>query len=62
MTLDDAITYYSDLANECQKKAHIESNDYMDLKDEAAECQQLAEWLNELKYLRERIDWLLECL
>lgn len=47
MTLDDAITYYSDLANECQRKAHIESNDYMDLKDEAAECQQLAEWLNE---------------
>ena len=25
MTPDDAITYYSGLANECQRKAHIES-------------------------------------
>lgn len=27
MTPDDAITYHSDLANECQRKAHIESEE-----------------------------------
>ena len=56
MTLEDAITYYSEMAQKSQWKAQIESNDYMDMKDRAYEAEQLADWLNELKLLRERID------
>lgn len=56
MTLEDAIVYYSEMAKECRRKARIESNDYMDMKDRAYEAEQLADWLNELKVLRERID------
>lgn len=56
MTLEDAIVYYSEMAKECRRKARIESNDYMDMKDRAYEAEQLADWLNELKILRERID------
>jgi len=56
MTLDDAINYYDGIAKECRANADIERNDYMDLKDNAAEAEQLASWLNELKLLRERIE------
>ena len=56
MTLEDAIVYYSEMAKECRRKARIESNDYMDMKDRAYEAEQLADWLNELKVLRERIE------
>jgi len=55
MTLEDAIEYYDNLADGCCQKADIERNDYMDLRDESAECRQLADWLNELKWLREKI-------
>lgn len=60
MNLDEAIRYYSHLADECRRKADIERNDYMDLRDLTAECEQLADWLNELKVLREKIQKLLE--
>ena len=60
MSLDEAIRYYSHLADECRRKADIERNDYMDLRDLTAECEQLADWLNELKVLREKIQKLLE--
>ena len=60
MSLDEAIRYYSRLADECRRKANIERYDYMDLKDLAAEHGQLADWLNELKVLREKIRVLLE--
>lgn len=60
MSLDEAIRYYSHLADECRRKADIERNDYMDLRDSTAECEQLADWLNELKVLREKIQKLLE--
>ena len=60
MSLDEAIRYYSRLADECRRKANIERNDYMDLKDLAAEHGQLADWLNELKILREKVRLLLE--
>ena len=56
MKLEEAIVYYSETAKECRRKARIESNDYMDMKDRAYEAEQLADWLNELKVLRERID------
>lgn len=60
MSLDEAIRYYSRLADECRRKADIERHDYMDLKDLAAEHEQLADWLNELKVLREKVQILLE--
>lgn len=56
MTLDDAIAYYDEVAEKCRRKANIERNDYMDLKDNASEAEQLADWLNELKLLRDRIE------
>ena len=56
MTLEDAIAYYSEMAKKCRWKARIESTDYMDMKDCAYEAEQLTDWLNELKVLRERID------
>ena len=56
MTLDDAISYYDEVAEKCRRKANIERNDYMDLKDNASEAKQLADWLNELKLLRDRIE------
>lgn len=60
MSLDEAIKYYSHLADENRRKADIERNDYMDLRDLTAEYEQLADWLNELKVLREKIQKLLE--
>jgi len=60
MVLDEAIRYYSHLADECRRKANIERNDYMDLKDLAAEHGQLADWLNELKVLRDKVQMLLK--
>ena len=60
MSLDEAIRYYSHLADECRRKVDIERNDYMDLRDLTAECEQLADWLNELKVLREKIQKLLK--
>lgn len=60
MSLDEAIKYYSHLADENRRKADIERNDYMDLKDLTVECEQLADWLNELKILREKVRTLLE--
>lgn len=54
--LDDAIEYYSKIAETLRKQVRIEDNDYMDKVDEVYTCEQLAEWLNELKLLRERID------
>ena len=60
MDLDIAIKYYSNLADDCRRKATPERNDYMDLKDLAAEHEQLAGWLNELKILREKVRILLE--
>ena len=59
MDLDIAIKYYSNLADDCRKKASPERNDYMDLKDLATEYTQLADWLNELKILREKVRLLL---
>lgn len=56
MTLDDAITYYDEMAETCRRNARIESNDYMDMRDSASEAEQIASWLNELKLLRERIE------
>lgn len=55
MTLDSAITYYEEMAKECRRKANIERNDYMDMRDSASEAEQISSWLNELKLLRERI-------
>lgn len=60
MDLDIAIKYYSNLADDCRRKASPERYDYMDLKDLAAEHEQLADWLNELKILREKVRTLLE--
>ena len=54
MTLEDAIEYYDNLADERRRKASIERNDYMDLRDESAEYRQLALWLDELKLRREK--------
>ena len=56
--LDTAIEHYDGIAEECRKKANIERNDYMDMRDDAYEARQLAQWLNELKYLREKIEQL----
>jgi len=56
MTLNEAIEYYDSLAEECRRKASIERNDYMDLRDESAECSQLSEWLAELAVLREKVN------
>lgn len=39
MSLDEAIKYYSHLADENRRKADIERNDYMDLKDLTVECE-----------------------
>ena len=54
--LDIAIERYGEIAEKYRKKADIERNDYMDMRDNAYEAQQLAQWLNELKYLREKIE------
>lgn len=54
--LDEAIKHYDEIAEECRKKADIERNDYMDMRDNTYEARQLAQWLNELKYLREKIE------
>ena len=56
--LDIAIERYDEMAEEYQKKADIERNDYMDMRDDAYEARQLAQWLNELKYLRGKIEQL----
>ena len=56
--LDMAIERYDEMAEEYRKKADIERNDYMDMRDDAYEARQLAQWLNELKYLREKIEQL----
>ena len=56
MTLNEAIEYYDSLAEECRRKASIERNDYMDLRDESAEYSQLSEWLAELAVLREKVN------
>lgn len=56
MTLEEAIEYYEHMADECRRKASIERNDYMDLRDESAECRQLALWLDELKLRRAKDD------
>ena len=60
MDLDIAIKYYSNLADDCRRKASTERNDYMDLKDLATEYGQLADWLNELKVLRKKNKKVLE--
>ena len=46
--LDKAIESYGEIAEKYRKKADIERNDYMDMRDNAYEAQQLAQWLNEL--------------
>ena len=56
--LDIAIERYDEMAEEYRKKADIERNDYMDMRDDAYEARQLAQWLNELKYLRGKIEQL----
>ena len=56
--LDMAIERYDEMAEEYRKKADIERNDYMDMRDDAYEARQLAQWLNELKYLRGKIEQL----
>ena len=53
--LDEAIEHYSRLADKCRREANIERNDYMDLKDLAHKYEQLADWLNERKVLREKL-------
>lgn len=52
--LDEIIKHFDDMAEECRRNANIERNDYMDMRDDAAEYRQLSIWLNELKWLRER--------
>ena len=52
--LDESIKHFDDMAEECWRNANIEQNDYMDMRDDAAEYRQLSIWLNELKWLRER--------
>ena len=52
--LDESIKHFDDMAEECRRNANIERNDYMDMRDDAAEYRQLSIWLNELKWLRER--------
>ena len=52
--LDESIKHFDDMAEECRRNANIEQNDYMDMRDDAAEYRQLSIWLNELKWLRER--------
>lgn len=56
--IDIAIERYDEIAEKYRKKADIERNDYMDMRDNAYEAQQLAQWLNELKYLRGKIEQL----
>lgn len=53
-TLNERIKHFDDMAEECRRNANIERNDYMDLRDDAAEYRQLYLWLNELKWFRER--------
>ena len=55
-TLEEAIEFYDHLADEYRQKAGIERNDYMDLRDESANCRQLALWLSELSVLREKMN------
>ena len=52
--LNESIKHFDDMAEECRRNANIERNDYMDMRDDAAEYRQLSIWLNELKWLRER--------
>lgn len=52
--LNESIKHFDDMAEECRRNANIERNDYMDMRDDAAEYKQLSIWLNELKWLRER--------
>lgn len=52
--LNESIKHFDDMAKECRINANIEQNDYMDMRDDAAEYRQLSIWLNELKWLRER--------
>ena len=52
--LNESIKRFDDMAEECRRNANIERNDYMDMRDNAAEYRQLSIWLNELKWLRER--------
>ena len=55
MTLDEAIAHAEEVARSCQWKAYdIERDDYPDLKECAEEHRQLAEWLRELKELRDK--------
>ena len=60
MTLEEAIKYYGHVADDCRRRADINRNDYMDLKDLAVEHEQLVDWLNELKVLRDKVQMLLE--
>lgn len=52
--LNESIKHFDDMAEECRRNANIERNDYMDMRDDAAEYRQLSTWLNELRWLRER--------
>lgn len=53
--LDEAIVHCLEIVKSCRLKAcDIEKDDYMDLKDCAAEHEQLAAWLTELKKYKEQ--------
>lgn len=55
MNLDDVIRDYGQYAMECRILASIEKGDCKALKDEAAEYEQLVDWLIELRTLREKV-------
>lgn len=60
MSLDEAIKYCDEEAEEQQKMGERNSDDY--LLECASVHRQLAEWLRELKTYREFADWLVEAV
>lgn len=63
MTIDEAIKYCEEVAEENEKNAKSINNIY---KKSCLECakkyRQLAEWLRELKAYREFADWLVKAV
>ena len=62
MTLDRAIVYYDELTKAYCEEADLKRDNYMDMRDKAYEYEQLAEWLKELRSLRERNEKMYETL
>ena len=57
MTLDEAISGYEELANECEDESTVEINEIFgysreDCIEQAQDYRQLVEWLKELRKLK----------